>query len=189
MLAAALVGLLFAPTERDRIEAAVEALAEAFELLDVDPRIQAQLVGLTAMPDAERLGSAEVEYNQSMWSVGSALAVGYEHTSSTSLGSLDGGFLRAELQWRFLALAHRTFHQWLDPHLDAGLLLGGLSDGDDSWFRAAGYFGGGFDLRFLPTRRHVVLTMRYRYSPETLQLPDGLPEHMFVVGLGVRIAY
>jgi len=183
---AALAGPPLTDAGQEQLEAFFEELAESLGDFDLDLRVQGQVVALAAMPDAERLGTAEVEINSSLWSVGSAMALGYEHTVSPSLGTLDGGFVRVALQWRFLALVHRTLFRWIDPQLEAGLLLGGLGNGDDSWFRVAGYVGGGLDLRFLPSAAHAVLTVRYRYSPDPLQLPDGLPEHLFVVGIGVR---
>ena len=186
MLAATLAGLLFANAGHERVDALAEALVELFGDFDFSLRAQGQIVALAAMPDAERLGNAEVEINESIWSFGTAVALGYEHTASPSLGTLDGGFVRLAIQWRFLALVHPTLFRWIDPQLETGLLLGGLGNGDDSWFRVAGYVGCGLDLRFLPTRRHAVLTIRYRYSADSWQLPDGLPEHLFVVGIGVR---
>ena len=186
MLVAALAGLLFTNAGHEQAEAMAEVLAEAFGSFDLDLRVQGQIVALAALPDAERLGNAEVEVNESIWSFGTAIALGYEHTASPSLGTLDGGFVRVALQWRFLALVHRTLFRWIDPQLEFGSLFGGLSNGGDSWFRVAGYAGGGLDLRFLPSATHAVLTIRYRYSPDSMQLPDGLPEHLFVVGIGVR---
>ena len=176
----------FASGEDARLQAFFAEVAESLEDLDLDLRVQAQLVALAALPDAERLGNAELEINASMWSFGVAVALGYEHTTSPSVGTLDGGFVRFALQWRFLALVHRTLFRWIDPQLELGVQLGGLGNGDESWFRGASYVGGGIDLRFLPAETHVVLTLRYRYSPDPLQLPHGLPECIYVVGLGVR---
>ena len=186
MLAAALAGLLFTNAGGEQLEAFADAVGESMSGFDLDLRAQGQVVALAALPDADRLGTAEVEVNASIWSFGVALALGYEHASRSDVGTLDGGFIRPALQWRFLALVDRTLFQWLDPHIDLGLLLGGLRNADDSWLRVGGYLGAGLDLRILPSDTHAVLTIQYRYSPEPVQEPGGLAEHFFVVGFGVR---
>jgi hypothetical protein len=190
MLAAALASLLLTNAGGEPLEAFAQGLGEALDDLefDFDFRAQGQIVGLTSLQDFDVEGSAEVELNASMWSFGTAVALGVEHTETPALGNLDGGFARLALQWRFFALVDRTLFRWIDPHIDLGLLLGGLRDADESWFRVGGYVGAGVDFRVLPSETHAVLTVQYRYSPEELQLPEGLPEQYLVVGFGVRVA-
>ena len=107
--------------------------------------MQGQIVALGgfSLPDPA-FGTAEVQANISLWSIGGALGVAYERYPSPDGDVLDAGAFHAAFQWRFMALIDRHAFLWFDPHLDLGMELGGArgQSGGESWFRGVGYGGG-----------------------------------------------
>lgn len=156
--------------------------------LDFDLRMQAQVVmlGIAAMSPG-RFGGFELHASAAVKGLTLAAGLGYEQVplpSPTSRCMLQGGYLMAELQFRFMTLISRKIFPWLDPFVSFGGRLGGIGDSREKWFRGAMDLGAGLDIRLAPTRHHPFLTIHYRYEP--LLTPNLGARHLILVGIGLR---
>ena len=148
---------------------------------------QMQVTSLHLMADAQHYGGTELQFNLSWKSLGGAIGLAYERLQPRDPGDSGvnhGGHLNLALQWRFVQLISRKWFHWIDPHLDIGAILGGVSERGIRRFRGAAYVGAGLDVRVLPTKYHAVLTVQYRFYLR--QAPYERTLHFLVLGLGVR---
>lgn len=167
--------------------ALIPATATAF---DFDFRIQGQVTVLAglSLPDPG-FGVVEAQVNASAWGIGAAAGLAYDRFPVDGGGVANGGVFHLAFQWRFLALVNRWLFGYIDPHVDLGFALGGGRADDASWFRGTGYGGLGLDLRLAGGDDEVgpVFTIQYRWSPTGVHAPDAAPDHLLLLGLGVRV--
>ncbi|MBI5502066.1 MAG: hypothetical protein HY907_17620 [Deltaproteobacteria bacterium] len=183
--------LLFTNAGEAQWEAFAEAMGEAMANFDLDFRAQGQLTATADLADGDAFETAELELNASIWGCGGAVAFGYDRLQPDGRGTLHGGHLRLAWQVRPFAWFDSRPHpfRWIDPSLEFGGALGGFDDENGaSTFAGWGYLGAGLDLSPFPDDIPVVLTVRYRWTPDAMRSPDGLPQHHLVLGLGFRAA-
>jgi hypothetical protein len=184
-----LTSLLFTNAGEAQLQAYGEAEGEAMQGWDLDFRAQGQLTLTADLADFETFESTELELNASIWGCGGVAAFGYDRLEPDGRGAMNGGHVRLAWQFRpfaWLDTRPDLFH-WIDPALEFGGALGGYTDeGGGASFAGWGYLGVGLDLSPFPDDLPVVLTIRYRWTPEELRSPDGLPAHHLVLGLGFR---
>ena len=199
MHALMLTSLLFTNAGEAQWEAMGQAIGEAMRDFHIDFRAQGQLTLTADLADIDDFESSELELNATIWGVGGSAAVGYDRLRPDGRGTLHGGHVRLALQLRPLAWLDarphdwsrsrtRAFH-WIDPSLELGGALGGFGDEyGESSFAGWAYLGAGLDLAPFAGEIPIVLTVRYRWTPDAMRSPEGLPAHHLILGLGLRAA-
>ena len=191
MHALMLTSLLFTNAGEAQWEAMGEAIGEAMRDFHLDFRAQGQLTLTADLADMDDFESTELELNATIFGVGGIAAVGYDRLQPDGRGTLHGGHVRLAMQLRpfaWIDARPRAFH-WIDPSLELGGALGGFDDEHgESAFAGWGYLGVGLDLAPFVGEIPIVLTVRYRWTPDALRSPEDLPSHHLVLGLGFRAA-
>lgn len=144
---------------------------------------QLGLLARTALP-MERFGGVEAHLSATVSGFGMAFGLGMERFERANDRLAQGAYALWGLQYRLLESLDIPAYRWVDLHALAGTRLGLFGAGDGAAFHGSVLFGGGLDVRVLPSFRHAALIAHYRF--EAFRRPDDAPRHLLLLGIAFR---